>query len=174
MLTNEERAYAAGIVDGEGYLGVNRHGDGKDGYNYQVNCTVVSSTLRLLEFLQTRWGGSVHVKPLSSFGKKPAWQWRIASIKADKFVTDIYPHLLVKKEQAKLLRTFQELVRQNKHRPRTSAYLDMQAKIHRKVKELNSDRSEDSEVVPHADRSVQEQVDESAHPDPASGLLLAQ
>ena len=102
--TDTDKAYAAGIIDGEGHLGI--HGrTGSDSY-FQVHVAVGITNRQVLEWLAERWGGAVLSKDMTKRpdGRKAVFTWTLVCGAAVSFLEDVYPFLVVKKEQALLLR----------------------------------------------------------------------
>lgn len=95
-LRDDELAYIAGIVDGEGHIGfVHCRG------SYFVRVIVANTDRGLLEYLQSLFGGDIKAvqrKP----GWKQSWQWRISWGRAIEFLSLIEPWLRVKEDQAHL------------------------------------------------------------------------
>ena len=109
------KAYIAGIIDGEGYIGINRtklkRGD-KTYYNYVVKLEVHSSNERLCLWLQENCGGY--------FGKgnkpngKSYYRWSIASKDVYKLLDAIFEFLVIKKEQALIISEYRKTLSDKK------------------------------------------------------------
>lgn len=120
-MTETEKAYYAGLFDGEGYLGINPNGKPwRDRPVYlkpQVVISMKASDSKLvLERAKELWGGSL-------FNRKPRlnnhhWvlTWSLFTKGAEKFLCDIYPYLVVKKEQAEIVFQFRALQIKGKNR----------------------------------------------------------
>lgn len=94
MADDVERAYVAGIVDGEGCIGLTKKNNGYDNcYRYYVQVT--NSNLKMLEWMRDRFGG--HIRPMhhSTF----ALEWHSKEDIYD-FLTIIEDFLIVKKSEA--------------------------------------------------------------------------
>lgn len=116
-------AYVAGIVDGEGCIGIcgiKREHNLLPYTNLRVS--VVNTNEWLIEFLKFHFGGS-HISRLQR--PKPSWkpthEWVICSIKAVEFLKLILPYLQIKKPQAELAINFQ-LRKLQRKRPMSSEY----------------------------------------------------
>jgi hypothetical protein len=108
----EVLAYAAGVVDGEGHIGMYRNipkaswkGRTKSP-RYEYGVTVVNTVRPLLYWLHAEFGGSVCARPPQKEGWQPQWRWYLASLQAADFCRAILPYLRVKQEQATLLVAF--------------------------------------------------------------------
>jgi len=91
MLTNEQWAYIAGIIDGEGYFpDKNRKGDSE---------IVVSTTNRNLAlFLRSNLGG--RLRRLKKSRKKDIYRWFWRRTEFKKELEKFYPYLIIKKNRA--------------------------------------------------------------------------
>ncbi len=91
--------YIAGFFDGEGSIGVYRDGRGRHHLRTQLaqNVTPVSSSL--FESFKHRWGGNLS---LDHNRKGSCFNWQLNSSTAVRFLMDIHPYLILKKEQALL------------------------------------------------------------------------
>lgn len=87
-----EKAYAAGIIDGEGCITGNRSG---------LRVVVSTTTVEMVEWLEERFGGAI-----CTMRKQPPrrdqWQWSIYGRNASRFLDTILPYLVVKRDQAEL------------------------------------------------------------------------
>lgn len=104
-----ELAYAAGIFDGEGTVGIYNTGAGRGLEHYGLSLAVASSDPVILEWLQERWGGRFRWS-LRSSSKKPVGDWKLNGAAAVAFLIDIQPYLLIKAAQAEVAKSFQATV----------------------------------------------------------------
>lgn len=94
-MTNQ---YWAGIIDGEGYIGIVRQ---KSVENLTVIVAVSITDRRIPDLLKEQFGGSViSVKRRESY--RTIYAWKIYAKKAEAFLREIYPYLIIKKNQATL------------------------------------------------------------------------
>lgn len=111
MSINEtDKAYAAGFIDGEGYLGIMRHENRKfkDRPYYRAIVKVAQTRQTPLLWLQERWGGWINKrnqkKTLFTMNYADAWYWTIGSKELiGKFIADIRPYLQLKNKQADVI-----------------------------------------------------------------------
>lgn len=100
-------SYAAGIIDGEGCIGIHKHGKHKGGtVIYGVRVIVGNTDRRLVEFLKDNFGGSFSKRKVVG-NRKKAYAWELSSNLAANFLRIIYPYLLLKQKQAKICIDFQ-------------------------------------------------------------------
>lgn len=98
-LESTELAYAAGIIDGEGCIRVNKQGTRR----HVVRVHVTNTDLRLVNWLRERFGGYIwtedgHYMP----NAKIRHVWEVSALKAAAFLEIVYPYLMLKKEQAEI------------------------------------------------------------------------
>lgn len=94
------KAYIAGIVDGEGCIGVYWNSD-----HWYVVVTVANTDYRLLGYLKYCYNGCISKE--HQYGKsKPFKQWRVVANDAKLLLKDIEPHLLIKRYRAQLALKF--------------------------------------------------------------------
>jgi hypothetical protein len=125
-------AYAAGIVDGEGCLTLNRrkHRNGEHSDVYQCMVSVTNNSERLLYWLQKHFGGAVCERTGHSY------EWRLYRItEQEAFLTTILPYLLVKEEQAHLLLEIRSL--SGKGQKLSPAVRKRRFQIYHKIQSLN-------------------------------------
>lgn len=89
--------YVAGLFDGEGYvtIDVSTHRSGRK--YHRVIVSIANTDRRPLDKLLSQYGGFLTNQP--SKGKR-AWRWSTSNKTAIEFLKNIYPHLIIKKEQA--------------------------------------------------------------------------
>lgn len=100
-----EKAYTAGIIDGEG--SISAYYAGYDG-NLTMRVTVVQrqDRVEMLQFLKDRWGGSIQNHDKSN-GRNNTSAWVLLAMNAKKMLLKIHPFLILKKRQAELAVAFQ-------------------------------------------------------------------
>ena len=97
ILTESEKSYLAGIVDGEGCFQVEKHA----GYYGTVRLTITNTSESLMEWLQLRLGGYVSFRPYTH--RKPVYVWETRGKNCVDVVQAIQPFLIIKCQQAKIL-----------------------------------------------------------------------
>lgn len=137
-------AYTAGIVDGEGCIGVNRRGakGGQFAAAHQfgqhfMGVWVNSTTKPMIDFLAANWGGSVRMIPEKpTLNRKAQWNWLLQANDALHMLDAIAPYLVVKVRQMRLARRFQRYV-QVAGRARTERIYRLQSRFYDEFKQLN-------------------------------------
>jgi hypothetical protein len=103
-LTEAEKGYIAGILDGEGNVGV-LHAHGPQWISARVQIT--NTDERLIKWLQEKLGGVTRVTNRQTSKQKTAYALIIEDMRDVKyFLNTIKSYLIVKKEQAELLLKF--------------------------------------------------------------------
>ncbi len=103
-------AYAAGIIDGEGYIGIkcSERAHVQRSRSHRVYVAVGNTDEGMIEFLNNNFGGSVEYKEFPEQNRAPMWRWRTSAKNAVDFLKFIYPYLITKKEQAEVAFALQE------------------------------------------------------------------
>ena len=105
-------AWAAGFVDGEGYIGIVRMFDKNRGYySYRVALDVAQVYREPLAILQELFGGHLGFARNNYSGY---WHWRASGKDVVRIVKILLPYLVVKSRQAKLVCDFEFHARWNK------------------------------------------------------------
>ncbi len=101
-------AYAAGIIDGEGCIGIWRKLQQQRYLSYDMRVSVAMIEEWLPNWLCFAFGGSVTFHKSKQKNHSPQYQWRVASNKALDFLLLVLPYLTIKKPQAELAIAFQQ------------------------------------------------------------------
>lgn len=117
-LINTDKAWAAGIIDGEGCVSIvcNRS---RKAFNLRVHVT--NTDMKMLLKLQLMFGGRIYG---NSAKNQPAhykerWYWVVHCKNAHDVLITTLPYLVTKKEQAEKALTFQAVTRRHGGRPHT-------------------------------------------------------
>ncbi len=136
MSRETDLAWAAGIVDGEGYIGTYL-AHTRTGSCYVLKLTVVNTDIRMLERFKLIFGvGSISSKKVYASNHKPRWDYYVSSKKAQQVLELIQPYLVAKADQAELALLSRKYIRQ--HGINTANLeMDAQADISRQLKALH-------------------------------------
>lgn len=103
----EERAYAAGLFDGEGCVSI---GKGRRASAvvpiYSLSVKITQDDTEALHFIRNLWGGQIRPRKPRPDGKI-ASDWTSHSRAAGLFLADILPFLIVKRDEAEIAVKFQ-------------------------------------------------------------------
>lgn len=136
--TKVERAWAAGIFEGEGSIRL-RHGSNDLGV---LACVITSTDQDMLTPFVRWWAGRLNPRGDTSAGR-PAWRWYIVARDALAFLEDIHPHLRVRRvrEKVELGIEFQHQKRNARHIHDPEKYRLTQLRYVAEMALLNARRS---------------------------------
>jgi hypothetical protein len=101
MRTEAERAYLAGIIDGEGSIMANIRQRGGCVW-FELRLNIANADRALIEWVAERWPGRVSVIDRSRYGQRDQHRWDANNRKVIAPLLDAFPYLVVKREQAEL------------------------------------------------------------------------
>lgn len=125
----KDLVWFAGILDGEGYISVDRTHKGRDTF---VASVVVGMKGREVPFqLYTWFGGNLHQ------AKRGEWRWSVMANRALPILQMVLPYLRLKKGVAVTVLSFL-LQRKNNGGANTPLeYVERQIRFHKQAKQLN-------------------------------------
>lgn len=109
MTHNELLAYLAGIVDGEGYLGIKRDmvkGRGVSPVFYERISVASTNRAAIDLFCETFKCGKVYVHRIKKLSKREYWSWEVSNKIATGVLAQLYPYLRIKKPEADIILKF--------------------------------------------------------------------
>lgn len=112
-------AYAAGIVDGEGTIGIWKESRGRNssGYRYRIALEVSNTKEQLIDWFVEHFGG-YKAKSNSGDNKHQAlWKWRCTTSEIPTVLICIEPYLLIKQSQLRLAKQFVAVQEKFNQRP---------------------------------------------------------
>ena len=137
-LTNELKAYLAGIFDGEGSIHINKTSSPhclklwqRISPNYSLNCGVTNSHFGILELFKNNFGGGIYDRKAHR-----VYDYRIDKIIAKNMLEILLPYLIIKKEQAKIAVEFQNSMTITGKKVNENQ-LQFREKCRNKIKNLN-------------------------------------
>lgn len=142
-------AYAAGIVDGEGYIGIKVYkpskSNGTINYTYLPRIVIKMNSGEIMDFFYGMFGGTVNLVPQKDSGYFPGFVWELVGTRATKVLKQILPFLRTKKKQAEAAIRLQSRIdvgikkrMGSKHgNPLSTNEISIRKKIHEEVKHLN-------------------------------------
>ncbi len=111
-ITEIEKSYIAGLVDGEGTIGIYPYKSPKNIYVYFFRPMIAISMTseRPILWCYNTTGLGSNRNQLSDYGQKKLYRWQVGGeLECISLIEAIKPYLLVKDEQANLLLEFFEL-----------------------------------------------------------------
>jgi intein-encoded DNA endonuclease-like protein len=108
MITKE---YIAGLFDGEGTVWVSHKHKNKRGY-IRADVNITNTYREVLEIIKLMYGGCILQKKYGEDKKhyKPCFVWTTSCKKALKFLIDIEPFSIIKRDKIKIAIEIQKLV----------------------------------------------------------------
>ena len=122
-------AYVAGIVDGEGTIGLHKNYEYKGRPFYGLRVSVGNTNEWLISFLKMQFGGYVFKETHSNPLHKDCWKWELHAKKSYVFLKAILPYLQIKRPQAELAIRFQNRRQRYKIRNEQAWFLDEEDKV---------------------------------------------
>ena len=107
VLKETEKAYIAGIIDGEGCITMGK--GGRDRSDYHDSITVEMACSEVPNFLYKLSGGSLKERNREGRTKK-FWCWYIRAKGGEELLTQIIPYLVLKKRQAELFLEYRKTI----------------------------------------------------------------
>jgi hypothetical protein len=127
MSDKAKYAYLAGIIDGEGCITIGA-GKKETCINYNAILCVQNTSRKLIDWIQSHFGGQIYLSKKETDKTKAAWMWRFTKKKdIELILLAILPYLVVKKEQAKILLNYVRLDRSMNSEVRRLAYEQLRA-----------------------------------------------
>ncbi len=132
-MTEIEKAYIAGIIDGEGSIGLWRH---RKNETATPNVSVANNSLELLQWIKFRVGGTIISKKKRKTHHNYSYAWSVRQDRAIRLLNEIKEFLIIKKKQAELITSEYKSVthRAGKYIPQM---LEKKQKLVEKMKKLN-------------------------------------
>uniref|UniRef100_A0A6M3XPE8 Putative homing endonuclease n=1 Tax=viral metagenome TaxID=1070528 RepID=A0A6M3XPE8_9ZZZZ len=116
-LTGIEKSYLAGIIDGEGSIGICRRLR-RNSIEYRCRMRITNTSEELMNFLEEKFkeqGYYIKIKRSRDYRRKPIYEFELGDRLTIKFLTEVLPYLIIKKKQAenaiKLKETYNGYVR---------------------------------------------------------------
>jgi hypothetical protein len=136
MQSKTTLAYAAGILDGEGYFSIIWYKP-QDRYSGVVG--VMNTNHDLLIWLQESFGGSIYNRTHQPSHKehwKPRYEWKVGNTTLDRMLPPIMPYLKIKKPHAKVMIAFRQTLTSGR-RPLDQSVLAKRRNLHSELLALN-------------------------------------
>lgn len=94
--------WTAGIIDGEGHIGIARFRPRHDplNYNYVLRVSVAGTDPQMIERLYTLWGGTLGLNKQRLRSGRLLSRWTVGAMRAAEVLRAVRPHLVTKAAQA--------------------------------------------------------------------------
>lgn len=140
--TQEQLAYLAGIIDGEGcfYTGRIKQGRYGSGYQYHTVIKIDNTSEELIEWLKATFGGGREYvwHKLKNPNWKPIYVWYASGKMLEYICKSIYPYLIIKKKQCELMLQFRATVKNRGSKVVEPEVLELRQSIIDQMHALNS------------------------------------
>lgn len=107
-----DKAYLAGLIDGEGTVSIVRLRGRKVGFQHYIACVELSNTnWSMIQWVMERLGGSVVVDARKKvIGQKQIYRLGLRNRLAEKVLREVFPYLVLKSAQAELVLELRERI----------------------------------------------------------------
>jgi len=147
MIKKIDKSYIAGLIDGEGYIGICKSraykGKGRLNTGYWVHLAIINTNLKVLQWIKsTIKTGVIYTKLRTGQPDKKIYQLVWTRNGAKRILSQVLPYLKIKKKQAELCILFQNQFISYKGGKNTivpKKVTQRRNKLHKKVKGLNHD-----------------------------------
>lgn len=95
-------AYIAGIIDGDGYIGVTLHRSKQSLTHFDITVEIEMRDKQPIQLAQALFGGNIYHRPPRKRVSQEHWHWRLTGEQAIAMLKAIRLYLLVKRPQAEL------------------------------------------------------------------------
>lgn len=109
-------SYAAGLIDGEGYIGIIKDNSNRS-YNLRVQVTMSDKGLSALERMKDKYGGSISKDNKATNRVRQAYGWTVTGRKAVELLRIIQPDSMVKKEVIDIALRYWSLIERANKKP---------------------------------------------------------
>ncbi len=117
MANELDYAYAAGLIDGEGCIGVYpvKCKTNKARLRYVLHMAVQMSNWESALWLKDMFGGYYQIYKNGGYGDRTMYGWRVSGKRAGLILENLLPYFKVKTKQAELAIEFQNKMKLGKH-----------------------------------------------------------
>ncbi len=109
-LSEPEKAYIAGIIDGEGYISMHYKNFSKSRVkDLKLVLIIVNTNKDLINYIKSKLiNGSAILRRNKIPHRKDSWRFVTSQIVAKEIIKAVYPYLIIKRKQADLALSFME------------------------------------------------------------------
>ena len=134
MYSETDKAYLAGLIDGEGSIGIDNHGGIR---SPSIRITLTNTDANMLAELKAIWGGWLSARRKRKLGWKSVADLIWAGKPASKVLRAIEPYVKAKRKQCQLALQFNETVSSSYTRGVPLKVQTYRQELRRKMLELN-------------------------------------
>ena len=131
--------YAAGLIDGEGYIGIQETGGS---FQVRLKIAMIDKGKPALDQMARIYGGNITYSKGRGSNRRDVYEWRLTGEKAAHVIRQVKPYLLVKAEAAEVALSFQLMLEtadklRNGRRKWTSDMRIKAKELRRRIQEAN-------------------------------------
>ncbi len=133
------KAYLAGFIDGEGYVGLVRVNDPRTTTKryHTARLDVANTKREVLDEFKNLYGGTVKEIIRKNKHHKTAYHWVLSNQKVFLLLEDVYPYLRLKKPQADVLFMLKRSIIDNRRNSLTTKVMEEREELKNKIHLLN-------------------------------------
>lgn len=148
MITETERAYLAGLIDGEGTISILKTVNGKGCENFIASVEVSNTDIRMIRWMKEKFGGNVILsnKKRSREGKwRPLYRIVYRGHNVEKILNLVVPYLQLKSRNAELALELRSRMWMHGKNPMPASEWAYRASLCDECKKLNKRGTQDAE-----------------------------
>lgn len=133
-----EKAYVAGLFDGEGsvYITLHRSKWCRRKQRMDLCCSLNLTNRRTIDYLASIFPSTIVVEPSRRSNRRTTYRWRLYSKRACDFLREIYPYMVLKKNQADVAFKFRDIQEKQRGKELTEEMWNQYLDFYNQLKEL--------------------------------------
>ncbi len=143
MLSEIEKAYFAGLFDGEGWISLHRSlckSSANKNPTYHIDVGISMTSITPLLKLKEEYNGSIHNRKLRKGQNYPIYDWKLSTNASLIFLKDMEKLLIIKKDQALWVIDFAKKCSFDRGRKITPEVNALREYYYLQMRELRKDR----------------------------------
>jgi hypothetical protein len=138
MREQEYVAYLAGLFDAEGSILIEKKAPrwSNKSVRYILTVTLTNTRIELVRLAYVRYGGRI-VGPIhQASNHRPFYRWSLSGAQARKFLQEIEPYVIVKRERLKLACELQDRIENYHHKPLAAEEINAREEIFQRFRNI--------------------------------------
>jgi hypothetical protein len=137
-LSQIDWAKLAAFIDGEGCISINIRNREANYRQHIATVDINNTDIRLMNWIQTRFGGRVRVNTDRGGNHRPLYKWQVSGGQVDRILKGCLEHFVLKREQAEVLLALrQTFARKRNFEPVTQQTIDTRDALKGRIHVLN-------------------------------------
>jgi len=118
-------AYMAGLLDGEGYIGLSKYKQNRynNGFSYKSRVVIANCNLEILEWVKNNFGGYITKEKIVRENWTQGYKLQIGYL--EKWLPKVIPYMVGKKKKAQLLMEASRLLNERKKKTNQAGELNL-------------------------------------------------